>query len=111
LGPCHFFAFLILYTYSVGLLGRVISPSKAATCTQTSMPVVGLEPTTPMFERAKTARILDRAAGHCDGQIPGCNARLNFNRKYYIFVRCAVYRAVAQSTGLGNFPDRDIMPL
>jgi hypothetical protein len=29
--------------------------------TQTSMPRVGFEPTTPVFERAKTVRALDRA--------------------------------------------------
>jgi hypothetical protein len=30
--------------------------------TQTSMPQVGFEPTIPVFERAKTAHALDRAA-------------------------------------------------
>jgi hypothetical protein len=30
--------------------------------TETSMPRVGFEPTTPMFERAKTVHALDRAA-------------------------------------------------
>jgi hypothetical protein len=60
------FSFLI-YAQSVGLLGRWISPSQGSylhrtTQTQTSMPRVGFEPTTPLFERAKTLHALDRAA-------------------------------------------------
>jgi hypothetical protein len=31
-------------------------------CTQTSMPRVGFESTTPVFERSKTVHALDRAA-------------------------------------------------
>jgi hypothetical protein len=31
-------------------------------CTQTSMPLVGFEPTIPVFERTKTVHALDRAA-------------------------------------------------
>jgi hypothetical protein len=56
----------------VGLLGRVISPSQGrylhrTTQTQnksrqTSMPLVGFEPTIPVFERAKAFHALDRAA-------------------------------------------------
>jgi hypothetical protein len=58
----RFFSFLI-YTPSVGLLGLVISPSqgryihtehKQNKRTQTSMPRMGLQPTIPEFERAKT---------------------------------------------------------
>jgi hypothetical protein len=30
------------------------------------MPRVGLQPTTPVFERKKTVHALDHAAGHCD---------------------------------------------
>jgi hypothetical protein len=30
-------------------------------CTQTSMPKVGFEPTTPVLERAKTVHVLDHA--------------------------------------------------
>jgi hypothetical protein len=65
-----FFSFFI-YTQTVGLLGRGISPSKAATYTQnnihnkrtqTCMPRVGFEPTVLVFERAKTAHIVERAA-------------------------------------------------
>jgi hypothetical protein len=65
------FSYLI-YTQSVGLLGRVISPSqgrylhtgrhKQKKRTQTSMPWVGFESTIPAFERAKTVHALDRAA-------------------------------------------------
>jgi hypothetical protein len=72
------------YRQSVGLLGRVISPSQGLYLyteqhkhrplpihrttqtqnkrTQTSMPRAGFEPTTPVFEWAKTAHALDRAA-------------------------------------------------
>jgi hypothetical protein len=67
----RFFSFLI-YTQSLGLLGRGISPSqglylyteqhKQNKRTQTSMPRVGLEATIPVFERAKTVHSLDRAA-------------------------------------------------
>jgi hypothetical protein len=59
-------------TQSVGLLGWGISPSqglyihaeqhKESKRTQTSMPRVGCEPTTPVFERAKTVHALERAA-------------------------------------------------
>jgi hypothetical protein len=65
------FSFLIL-KQSVGLLGRGISQSQDRYLhwttqtqnrrTQTSMPWVGFEPTIPVFERAKTAHALDRAA-------------------------------------------------
>jgi hypothetical protein len=55
--------------HSVGLLGRVISPSQGRYLTQTqnedrqtSMPRVGFEPTIPVFVRAKTVHALDRAA-------------------------------------------------
>jgi hypothetical protein len=60
------------YRQSVGLLGRVISPSQdrylhRTTQTQnkrrqTSMPQVGFELTTPVFVRTKTFRALDSAA-------------------------------------------------
>jgi hypothetical protein len=53
--------------HSVGLLGRMISPSQGRYLTQTqnkqtSTPGVGLEPTIPAFELAKTVHVLDRAA-------------------------------------------------
>jgi hypothetical protein len=55
--------------HSVGLLGRVVSPSQGLYLTQTqnkhkqtSMPRVVFEPTIPAFERAKTVHALDRAA-------------------------------------------------
>jgi hypothetical protein len=52
---------------SVGLLRRGISPSQGRYLTQTqntqtSMPWEGFEPTTPVFERAKTFYALERAA-------------------------------------------------
>jgi hypothetical protein len=60
------FSFLI---YSVGLLRRVISPSKGRYLTQTqnkhkqtSMPRVGCEPTILAFKLAQTFHALDRAA-------------------------------------------------
>jgi hypothetical protein len=55
--------------HSVGLLGRVVSPSEGRYLTQTqnkhrqaSMPRVRFEPTIPGFERAKIVHALDRAA-------------------------------------------------
>jgi hypothetical protein len=70
LGPGRFFSFIIPYT--VGLLGQGISLSQGhyvytehhehRTNTQTSMPQVGFEPTTPLFKQAKTVHSLDRAA-------------------------------------------------
>jgi hypothetical protein len=62
----RFFSFLI-YTQSVGLLGRGSALRKAATYTQnrrtqTSMPRVAFEPTIPVFEGAKAVHALDRAA-------------------------------------------------
>jgi hypothetical protein len=67
----RFFSFLI-YTQSVGLLGRGISSSEGRylhrttqiqnTRTQTSVPRMGFEPTISVFERAKTVHALDRAS-------------------------------------------------
>jgi hypothetical protein len=63
----RFFSFL-MYTQSVGVLGRGISHRKVATYThrttqtQISMHRVEFEPTIPMFERAKTVHALDRPA-------------------------------------------------
>jgi hypothetical protein len=57
--------------HSAGLLGRVISLSQGRYLTQTqnkhkqtSMLLVGLEPTIPAFERAKSSYL--RPRGHCD---------------------------------------------
>jgi hypothetical protein len=50
------------FTQSVRLLGQGSARRKAATCTQTSMPQVGFEPTIPVFERVNTIHALDRAA-------------------------------------------------
>jgi hypothetical protein len=71
--PWTLFQFLDLFTRSVGFLGRGISPSQGRYLhtgqhkhrtkrTQTSIPQVGFEPTIPVFEQAKTVRVLDRAA-------------------------------------------------
>jgi hypothetical protein len=67
----RFFSFLI-HTPLRGLLGRGIRRSqgrylhterhKQSKRTQTSMPRVELEPTIPVFEKAKTVHALDRAA-------------------------------------------------
>jgi hypothetical protein len=61
----RFFSFLI-YTQLVGLLGQRISPLQGYYLqnkrTQTSMPRVGFELTTPVFEQVKTAHASDRAA-------------------------------------------------
>jgi hypothetical protein len=64
------------YIQSVGLLRRVISPSqgrylhtelyKQNKRTQTSMPLVGFEPTISAFDRAKTVHALGRAATAID---------------------------------------------
>jgi hypothetical protein len=71
-GPWAVCQFLDLFTQSVGLLGRGIIPSqgrylhtgqyKRNKHTQTFMPLVGLEPTIPVFKRAKMVHALDRAA-------------------------------------------------
>jgi hypothetical protein len=68
---CRFFIFLI-YTQSVGLLERGISPSqgrylhpeqhKYRINAQLSMSQMGFKPTIPVFEWAKTVHALDRAA-------------------------------------------------
>jgi hypothetical protein len=71
-GPWPLFSFLI-FTQSVGPLGRGISPSQGRylhtqdsktqnECTQTTMPRVGFEPSVPVFGRAKRVHALDREA-------------------------------------------------
>jgi hypothetical protein len=54
----RFFSVLIC-TQSVGLLGRTVQTQNKRT--QTSMPRVGFETTTPVSERAKKVHALDRA--------------------------------------------------
>jgi hypothetical protein len=65
------FSVFIIYTQSVGLLVRGISPSQGRLHTtaetqnkraQTSMPRLGFKPRIPVFEWAKTVHALDRAA-------------------------------------------------
>jgi hypothetical protein len=72
LGLALFFGFFIFYT--VGrtpwtedqAFARPLPSHRTAQLqnkrTQTSMPQVGFEPTIPVFERAKTVHVLDRAA-------------------------------------------------
>jgi hypothetical protein len=53
------------FTQSVGLFGRGIRTTQTQNKrTQTCMPQVGFEPTTPAFERAKTVHVLD-PRGQC----------------------------------------------
>jgi hypothetical protein len=80
LGPGLFFSSVIVFTQTVGPLGRVISPSQghylntgqhkhrinAYTHKQNIMPCVGFEPTAPVFEREKTDHALDCARGNQD---------------------------------------------
>jgi hypothetical protein len=66
------FANILIWTQLVRLLGQGISTSQGRYLhtstqiqkkrTQISMPPVGLEPTTRMFERARTVHVLDRTA-------------------------------------------------
>jgi hypothetical protein len=75
LGPWPLFFSFMFILQTVGLLGRVISPSQGLylntgqhkhrinTYThRTSMPSMGFEPTIPASERAKTVHALDRSA-------------------------------------------------
>jgi hypothetical protein len=72
LGPGLFFSFVIFFTQTVGLLGRVISTSqgrylhtgqhKQNKRTETFRPSVGFEPMISAFEGAKIVHALDRAA-------------------------------------------------
>jgi hypothetical protein len=77
------FSFLI-HTQSVGLFGQWISPSQGRylhteqhnlriNTLKTSIPRVGLEPTIPAFERAKTFHALDRAA-----TVTGCQIHYSY---------------------------------
>jgi hypothetical protein len=75
--PGLLFIFIIYFTKSVGLLGRVISPSQGRylntwqhghrTQAQTFMHWVGFEPTIPAFERVKT--VLASARPLCSAMI------------------------------------------
>jgi hypothetical protein len=71
-GPWPLFQFLDLFKQSVGLFQWGISQPQGLylhtgqhktqnKSTQTSMPGMGLEPTIPVFEQAKTVHALDRA--------------------------------------------------
>jgi hypothetical protein len=92
LGPGLVLSFVIYFTQSVGLLGRVISPLQGrclhtgqhkhginAYIHQTSMPWVRSDPTIPAFEGAKTVHALDRA-----GTVIGYLLHLQLTKlKYY----------------------------
>jgi hypothetical protein len=82
LGLGRFFSFLV-YMQSAGLLGREISRRKAATYTQnkrtqTSTSRLGFEPTTPVFERAKTVHALDSVTNVVGPIIDLSEAILNY---------------------------------
>jgi hypothetical protein len=71
LGPGSCFSFVTLYTvgrthtWDQPVVRPLLTHRTELTqnkCTQTSLPRVGFELTTPMFERAKTVLALDRAA-------------------------------------------------
>jgi hypothetical protein len=78
MGPGLFFSFVLFFTQTVGLLGRVISPSQGR-CLHAGQH----KHTIPAFEVEKTVHALDRAAtvisqlmcmlglmpGYCDGTI------------------------------------------
>jgi hypothetical protein len=64
-GPWPLFRFLILYTVGRTPWTRdqlVARPLPKRRTTQTQIPWVGFEPTTPVFERVKTVHASDRAA-------------------------------------------------
>jgi hypothetical protein len=67
LGLGRIFSFLILYTVGRTTWDGAWALRKATTYTQnkrtqTSMPLLGFEPTTPVFERGKTVHTLDHVA-------------------------------------------------
>jgi hypothetical protein len=59
--PGLFFSSVIFFTQTVGLLGRVVSPSQGhyLHIGQSYMPWTGFEPIIPAFERAKAVNVLD----------------------------------------------------
>jgi hypothetical protein len=64
-GPWSLFFSFLIFTQSVGLTGREISPSQRRylhTGQQKQNPQVGFEPTIPVFVRVKTVHTLDGAA-------------------------------------------------
>jgi hypothetical protein len=67
-GPWPVLQFLDLFTQSVGLLGRGISPSQGRYL-HTGQHKYGFEPTIPVFERAKTVHALGRAVTMIDSTI------------------------------------------
>jgi hypothetical protein len=85
-GPWPLFQFLDLCTSSVGLLGREISPSQGRYLhktkstqnerTQTSMPLVGFEPTIPAFEQRENDSSCFRPCDHCGRHVYDCITEL-----------------------------------
>jgi hypothetical protein len=64
-GPWPLLQFRNLFTQTVALLGRVISPSQGRylhTGQHKPMLLMGFEPTIPAFDKAKTVHASDRAA-------------------------------------------------
>jgi hypothetical protein len=51
---------------------------------------VGVEPTTPVFERAKTVHSLDRGVGHCDRQIALTSSPIHYLSNHPIILGCVV---------------------
>jgi hypothetical protein len=118
------FQFLDPLTQTLGHLGRGISPSQSRYLhtvqhkhrikrKQTSMPQVGFEPTIPVFERTKTVRVSNRAAGHCDrlsryyGGINVVREQQNFPLFRYLILLIAVQDFASLhsvQTGLSNRP-------
>jgi hypothetical protein len=99
------FSFLI-FRQSVGLLGRVIRLSQGhylhrTTQTQkkrrqTSMPRLGFEPITPVFERAKTVHALDGAVTVIGGKSTSrCN--IIINRLFLLASQYTIYWNVCRN--------------
>jgi hypothetical protein len=92
-GPGLLFSSVIIFTQTVGLLRRVISPLQGrylntgqhkhrinAYTHQTTMPWVGFEPTIQASERAKTVHDLDRAATVISALKPIITCRIYYDR-------------------------------
>jgi hypothetical protein len=99
LGTGLFFSFVIFFTQTVGLFGRVISTLQGRylhrttqtqnKSTQRSMSWVGFESMIPAFERAKTVHAWDRAAHYrsmrARGSVVGWGITLQAGRSRFRF--------------------------
>jgi hypothetical protein len=93
------FSFLIFYTVSRTPwtgdqpLARPLPANRTAQTqnkrTQTSMPRVGFEPATPVFERAKTFHALDRAATVI-GEVVSIAERKDY-KVYKTIIQCLIH--------------------